>query len=174
MQDKRTLFRTFSDARLIDVVKNAKQFGYDDNVRSIALEVLKERDINESDLELTGNLTNHKFDYAQDLFRSYKITSKTAFLAYFITLFLKTIDIFHLLGVYEPGSLFHVIYWVSFAVFLIALTKSYFNHLNFYKAIGKELGTGDQIIFFLIGMPFYIFMYFFYKSQMKEEMLMIK
>lgn len=174
MQDKKTLFQTFSDARLIEVVKNARQFGYDDNIRNIALEVLKERDISESDLELTGNLTNHKFDYANDLFRSYDVTSKIAFIAYFIALFLKAIDIFHLFGIDEPSGLFYIVYWLILIIFLAALTKSFFDHLNFYKSIGKELGTGDQIIFFVLGMPFYIVMFFFYKSRMKEEMLMIK
>ena len=174
MQDKKALFQTFSDARLIEVVKNAKQFGYDDNIRNIALEVLKERDISENDLYLTGNLSNHKFDHSRDLFRSYEIASKISFIAYFVSLLFYAISVFHLFGIDEPGVFLSILYWLSFIIFLIALTKSFFDHSNFYKSVGKELGSGDQIIFFVVGMPFYIFMYFFYKSRMKEELLMIK
>ena len=174
MQDKKKYFETFSDARLIDIVKNANQFGYDDNIIRIALEILNERGISESDLKLTGNLTNSKFDYTQDLFHSYNSTSKFAFISYFVLLLLKAIDIFNLFGISEPGIFFSSLYWLILIIYFVSLTKSFLDHVAFYKSIDKELGTGDQIVFFILGMPFFIFMYFFYKSKMKEEMLMIK
>lgn len=174
MEDKKTLFQKFTDKRLIEVVKNARQFGYDDSIRNTALEVLKERGISEIDLELTGNLTNQRFDQAQALFNSNNTTSKLAFFLYFAAISMEAIDNFNLFGMGEPGGLYHIVYWTVVIGFLAALIKSFFDHLNFYKSIGKELATGDQIIFFILGMPFYIIMYFVYKSRMKEEMLMIK
>lgn len=173
MQNDKALFQTFSDARLIEIVKNARQFGYDDNIRSIAIEVLKERDISEEDLQLTGNLTNYKFDTAQDFYRSYNSSSTITFLTYLVLVFMKAITAFHLFGMDQPGTGYSIIYWIIFALYLITLIKSFLDHINFYKSVGKELGTGDQIIFFIIGMPLYFFMYFFYKSRMKEELQMV-
>ncbi len=173
MRDRKLLFQTYSDARLIEVVKNAKQFGYDESIRCLALEVLKERGITEDDLALTGNLTNSKFDYSQEVFYSYNTASKTAFIAYFVGLCMRAIDVFNLFGIDHPGLIFQLVFGLVIVSFLIALTKSFFDHLNFYKSIGKDPGTGDQLIFFLLGMPFYIVMYFFYRSRMKEELLMI-
>lgn len=173
MQDKKALFQSFSDGRLIEVVKNAKQFGYDKETINLALEVLKERDISETDLELTGNLTNAKFDSAADLFQSYNTFSKIAFIAYFVALFLRAITVFHLFGIYEPGTFMIIFYWLVLIIFLIALIQSFLIYLNFHKAIEKVVDTGGQIIYFALGMPFYIFMFFFYRSRMKEEMSML-
>ena len=173
MQDRKTQFQTFSDARLIEIVKNARQFGYDDTIQAIALEVLKERGISEADLQLTGNLSNYRFDRAEELYRSHSLFSKIAFFLYLLLLVLKGIDAFHLFGL-DTGMTLTLLYWVALVGYFAVLLKSFIDHVNFYKSIGKELGVGDQFIYLFIGMPFYIFMYFFYKSRMKEEMLMVK
>ena len=170
MEDNTKHFETFSDNRLIEIVKNAKQFGYDDKIRNVALQVLKERGITEEDLRLTGNLTNYKYDYTRTLYSSYVINSRIAFVSYSALAILETIASFHLVDIDQFG-LFPLLLLI---VFFISLIRSFFDHINFYKSLGKELGWGDQIIFFIIGMPFYIFMYFFYKSQMKEEMRMVQ
>ena len=174
MQDKKNLFETFSDNRLVEIVKNSKQFGYDDNTRNIALEVLKARGIGEEDLQLTGNLTNYKFDHARDLFRSYNESSNIALVAYLLLLVINAVVIFHIMGMNEPGNWYSIASWLVALIFLAALIKSFSDHTNFYKALGKEAGTGAHFIFFVLGIPFYMFMYPFYKSRMKEEMQMMQ
>lgn len=170
MHDKE-YFRKFSDNRLIEIVRNARQFGYDDNIKSNALEVLNERGISQQDLQLTGNLTNDKFDSVEYLYKSYTSHSNIAFIFYGVLLLLNGIRLFWLAdSVALPGLLS----WVLFVAFFVFFIMSFFNHLNFYKSIGKEMGVGDQLMYILIGMPFYIFMHFFYKSQMKEELKMIQ
>ena len=173
MNDSKEHFQTFSDNRLIEIVRNAKQFGYDDKIRNAALQVLAERGISEEDLQLTGNLSNYKFDYARTVYNSYVADSATAFFSYAAFLVFKVIIIFHLVNIDPSGWFALVLGPVLFILFLLFLVKSFMDHLNFYKAIGRELGLGDQIIFFIIGMPLYVFMYFFYKKQMREEMRMI-
>jgi hypothetical protein len=173
VQGNKELFKTFSDARLIEIVKNAGQFGYDDSIRSTALQVLKERNISEEDLQLTGNLTNYKFDYTRVLFRSYTTNSRIAFFSYLVLVLLKVVAVFRIVGVYDPPVFYTIIYWAIFILYLVVLVKSFLDHVNFYKSVGKELGVGDQIIFFVLGMPLYIVMFFFYRSRMKEEMQMI-
>jgi hypothetical protein len=167
-------FQTFSDNRLIEVVRNAKQFGYDDSIRNAALQILKERNITEEDLQLTGNLTNYKYDYTRSLYNSYIINSRIAFLSYGAFVIFQTITIFHFIDINQSGMFYLLFSLALLLLFFVSLVRSFFDHMNFYKSIEKELGVGDQIIFFIIGMPFYIFMYFFYKSQMKEEMQMVQ
>jgi len=174
MEDKTKNFETFSDSRLIEIVKNAKQFGYDEHTRNAALQVLKGRGITEEDLQLTGNLNNYKYDYTRKLFNSYISNSRIAFISYTVLLIYKGVSIFHIVDVDQSG-VFHLLFELGlFLLFLLFLTMSFVDHMNFYRSIDKQLGTGDQIIYFIIGMPFYVFMYFFYKSQMKEEMLMVQ
>jgi len=171
MDDKKESFRKFSDNRLIEIVRNARQFGYDDTIKRNALDVLKERGISQEDLQLTGNLTNDKFDSIEYLYNSYTTNSRIAFIIYGILLVLNAIRLFWLADLGALLSLPSLVLSVGFFVFFII---SFFNHLNFYRSIGKEMGVGDQIMYILIGMPFYFFMHFFYKSQMKEEMKMVQ
>jgi len=171
MDVKKESFRKFSDNRLIEIVRNARQFGYDDNIRNCALEVLKERGISQEDLQLTGNLTNDKFDSVEYLYKSYNTNSRIAFIIYGVTLILNAIRFFWRA---DLGALFDWPSLVLSVAFLVFFIISFFNHLNFYRSIGKEMGVGDQVMIILIGMPFYFFMHFFYKSQMKEEMKMVQ
>ena len=75
----------------------------------------------------------------------------------------------------DQSGLFSLLFSLALLLlFFVSLIRSFLDYNNFYKSIGKEPGFGDQIIFFVLGMPLYIFMYFFYKSQMKEEMQMVR
>ena len=170
MHDKES-FRKFSDNRLIEIVRNARQFGYDDNIKNNALDVLKERGISRQDLQLTGNLTNDKFDSVEYLYKSYTTNSNIAFILYGVLLLLNVLRLFWMA---DSLALPVLLSWVLYIAFFVFFIMSFFNHLNFYRAIGKEMGAGDQFMYILIGMPFYIFMHFFYKSQMKEELKMIQ
>ena len=173
MDDHTRQFHTFSDNRLIEIVKNAKQFGYDDNTRNAALRVLKERGITEEDLQLTGNLSNYKYDYTRNIYNSYISDSRIAFISWIAFLIYKFLAIFHFVDV-DPSGTFNLIFELALILlFLVFLTLSFVDHMNFYRSVDKQLGLGDQLVYFIVGMPLYIFMYFFYKSQMKEELRMI-
>lgn len=173
MSDKIAQFRKFSDTRLIDIVKQAKQFGYDDETRNAALLVLKERGISEQDLHMTGNLSNPEYDRARDYYKAYIANSRVAFVAYCTMIILRALDLFRIIDTSGYPGLYLGLLLAAFIFYFIPLVRSFLDHMNFYKAIGKKLGTGDQIIFFVLGMPLYFFMYFFYKRQMKEEMQML-
>lgn len=174
MNNKKEHFQTFSDSRLIEIVRNAKQFGYDDKTRDAALQVLKERDISEEDLRMTGNLSNHKYEYVEGLYKSYNTNSRIAFIAYGTLLIIKGVVIFKLININEDNWLFLIFYLGFFLLYLIAFARSFFDCINFYKAIGKDVGLSEHIIFIFLGMPFYIIMHFIYKRQMKEEMKMVR
>jgi lipopolysaccharide export system permease protein len=73
---------------LTDVVKNYKQYGYDDCIRKTALEILKTKGFEEDDLKFTGNDINYNYDRAIEISRVYKRNYETVFLYIFIWLFL--------------------------------------------------------------------------------------
>lgn len=174
MNDRKAQFRTFSDDRLIQVIKNARQFGYSDEIRTAALEVLEERDISEEDLHLTGNLANSRYDYALTLYNSYTINSGIAFVLYGVLLFVKALFLFGFVVMDQAGLIYLLFFLTGLTMYLVFLFRSLSSQINFYKAIGKELGVGDQLIFVLIGIPLYLFMFFFYRKQMAEEMQMVQ
>ena len=174
MTEKRELLEKLEDAKLIDVVKNYRQYGYDEEVRSAAINILKERGITEDDLKMGGNFSNHTYDNAEDSYRSYCNNSKIAFALYItLLLFIVAIPVVNFTNGTLVGVLLilKIICTISYLAFI---TVSFINHSDFYKAINKKISSADIMIYYTVGMPFYIFMYFFYKSQMNEEMKMIQ
>ena len=169
MPDKSETLKKLDNAKLIDVVKNYKQYNYDEDIRNMALSILAERGIDEEILRLTGNDKNSTFDSANDILLMYKKNSKLAFTFYALILATKILS--SLLG--RNSNLMYIVFLalaLFFVIcFLIFIIRSFFDQNNFYKIIGKEVGSGDQLTYFLVGMPLYIIFYFYYKNQMKEE-----
>lgn len=48
------------------------------------------------------------------------------------------------------------------------------NQNQFYKTIGQDYGTEGVMLYLLFGMPFYMFMFFYFRNQMKDKMKEIK
>ena len=168
--------KQFDDQKLIDIVKNYRQYGYEDALRNAALEILETRGIDMEMLKLTGNLENQTFNTANNLFTSFNRNSTIAFSLYgtwlcfrgLIFLFLKdnkTIDINFIAVFFLWGIL------ISYIVFFV---KAYLDQREFYKVIKKPDEAEIWIVYFLLGMPLYIFMYFYFKNQMKEQMHLIR
>lgn len=59
------ILNKFDNDKLIDVVKNYKRYGYDDELRDYAINLLGERGWNREDLQQFGYLTNHDYDEAE-------------------------------------------------------------------------------------------------------------
>jgi hypothetical protein len=162
------------DNKLIDVVKNYRQYGYDDELRTTAISILNDRGITKEQLQLTGDFENKTYDYAQELFSSFGKNSKIAFVLYGILL-LTNILVPILAYNSETLGLFTLILnWVALIGFIVFLIKSFMNQNQFYKAINKDYGTEGALLYLFLGMPFYIFMYFYFRNQMKEKMKEIK
>ena len=163
-----------NDSKLIDVVKNYRQYGYDDELRASAISILNDRGITKEQLQLTGDFENKTYDFAQELYNSFEKNSKIAFVLYGILL-LTNILIPILASNSDSLGLFTLILnWVSLIGFIVFLIKSFMNQNQFYKLINKDYGAEGALLYLFLGMPFYIFMYFYFRNQMKEKMEEIK
>ena len=164
--------RSLKDNGLIDIVKNYRQYGYDESTRQNALVILESRGISVDDLKLSGNFTNVEYESVKDIYNKYKSTTN-------LTLFFYTgIFIFRLLGNFRMpeyvGIALGIIWLIAFILFFVYLIKSFILHNDFYKKIGKNLSNAEQVAFFLLGMPFYVIMFFYYRNLMKDEMKIIQ
>lgn len=156
--------------KLFDVVKNYRQYGYDDQLRTAAIQILEDRGISVEQLKATGNFENQTYDVANDLFKSFMKNSKLAFIMYLI-LFASKLAVPILASNSELLSLAMFIVTIfSLVLYFVFLVKSFINQTQFYKAIGKEYGTEGALLYLLLGMPIYMFMYFYFKKQMKQKM----
>jgi len=173
MSDKSETLHKFDNAKLIDVVKNYKQYGYDDEIRNTALTILASRGIDEEALRLTGNDKNYSYDTTENIFKSYTSSSRYTILFYVLSLLLKVLIIILLASDETMELMLTVMFAISVVLYLAFLIRSYLKLNDFYKSMNRQIEVGEQIGYFIIGMPLYILVYFFYKSKMKEEMKML-
>lgn len=174
MTDKTAKLKSLNNEKLIDVVKNYRQYGYDDNLRNTAIEILGNRGVDENQLKLTGNFENETYNSSQEIYNSFKQNSMITFICYLVVLLTKiflSINYTNSESLILGLSIINLIVLISYLIFLI---KSFINQLNFFKTIGKKFNSGGVFVYFILGMPFYIFMYFYFRNQMKEEMKLIK
>ncbi|GAA4301297.1 hypothetical protein [Aestuariibaculum suncheonense] len=174
MTDYTNRLQNLTTEKLIDVVKNYRQYGYDEELRNSAISLLEHRGISREELKLTGNFQNKTYDFAHNLYTSFRRNSKIAFVLYIVIL-LNNI----LIPVLSHNSeiLSDLMLIANFAIvigYFVFLIKSFFNQNQFYKSINQDYGTEGALMYFLLGMPFYFIMFFYFRNQMKEKMKEIK
>lgn len=168
------VLESFDNSKLIDVVKNYRQYGYEDILRDTAIKILKDRGVDIDLLEKKGDLHNSKFELAQEFYHSYLRNSLYAFICYLVSFFIPIL-VLALGASYENiGVVFIILRVIMVLAFFILFIRSLMNQSEFYKLIAKDVGAWDVLIYIIIGMPFYIIFYFIYRRQMREEMKMIK
>lgn len=159
--------------KLIDVVKNYRQYGYSDEIRNYAITLLEQRGITRSDLQLTGNFENSKYDHVRHVFNAFNRNSKIAFILYTVFVSVRFILPHLLKRTDSVSTLLLVVYILSFVTFFIFLLISFLDQSRFYKLAGDDYGTDGALVYLFIGMPFYIFMYFVFKKQMREKLKLV-
>lgn len=157
--------KNLDDKKLIDIVKNYRQYGYDEDLRNTALSILRERGIDEEQLKLSGQFENYTYTSANLQFKAFRQNSKIAFTLYALTILCLLISIwtnFELL----PLLLF-LAFFLGFIAFLI---QSFSNQNSFFKLINEKHESQGAFLYFILGMPFYVFMFFYFSQRMKERM----
>ncbi len=169
LSEIQTRLQALDSNKLIDIVRNYRQYGYSDDVRSFALSLLEAQGITREDLHLTGNLENRRFDRVSEILDVYKRQSNIAFVFYglflvfwFVSTYLTSVS-----NVVNLGG------WICLIAYFIYLFKSFQSQSEFYKLTGEEYGSEGALVYVFLGMPFYIFMYFVFHNQMKERLKMV-
>lgn len=161
--------KTFDDNKLIDIVKNYRQYGYGDDIRNTAISILESRGIDLDVLKLRGEFTNSKYDDAKQEFDSFESSSKVAFVFYGLMIILMLVG--SLAKGNESIQLISVIlFWISLVVFIIFLIKSFVNQSKYYELIGKKESQLNAGLYFSVGIVIYFVMFFVFRKQMREEM----
>jgi hypothetical protein len=159
-----------SDDKLMDVVRNYLRYGYPPEIRDEALAILHQRGIDAESLHLSGKLVNFTAESAEALAKDYNRSSLMAFIFYGVSI---TSSILLKVSLHSSAPLAWTLLIINLASsisFIIFLIRSFIRHIDFYKKTGNPAGAEDAIVFFLIGMPLYIFVFFFYKNRMKERL----
>jgi len=166
--------QSLDNTKLIDAVKNYRQYGYDTALRNEAIQILKERGIDEEDLKLTGNFDNNQYDAAKDILAAHSRYSKKAFASY-VLLVVSNVSA-QIIGTSSETEalLFFGMSILVLVLFLLFIGKAMLSYYSFYKTLDKDPETSDMLIYFFLGLPFYFGMYFYYRNRMREEMMLIQ
>ncbi len=164
----------YSNDKLIDLVKNYRQYDIDESYRNTALKFLNDRGISEEELRFGGNLLNENYENALRYKTAYVENSKISLKLYFLTIIpiisgaVLNNNGFPILGkiLFGFGILIAILY-------LITLSKSYLNQVNFNKLLKKNT-TSNILILIIVGIPLYFLYFNFYKMKMKEDIKQIR
>lgn len=174
MDNKIERLEKFDDRKLVDVVKNYKQYGYGEEFKEAAIRILKSRGVDMEVLRLRGELRNHSYDEAKYLFDAFEGQSKAAFVFYILFIVFKIL----LESISESAETTFILVVLAFLGsiigFYVSLIKSFISQAKYYKLIGKKESQLNPILFFTVGMGFYAVMYFVFRKQMRDEMNSIR
>jgi|SRR5690554_102731 hypothetical protein len=170
MADLMTTLKTLDNSKLIDVVKNYKQYGYDEETRNSAISILEERGVSIQDLKLTGSFENQKFEEANRYYSSFFKNSKNGLILYCVALLSNIVSAYVSNESTIVLTLLLVVSWLSIIGYIVFLIKSLLDHNSLYKLIGSEDKTSGTTMYYILGAPFYFIFYFVFKKKFYREM----
>jgi lipopolysaccharide export system permease protein len=164
----------YSNEKLIDIIKNYRQYDIDESFRNTALRFLNDRGISEEELRFGGNLQNENYENALRYKTAYDENSKVTLVLYiFYIVFGISGAVLNNNGFPTLGTIFVIIGVLSLILFLIALSKAFINQSNFYKLLGQGKNMNILMVLFL-GIPLYFIYSVFFDRKMKEDLKLIR
>lgn len=164
----------YSDKKLIDLLKNYRQYDLDRSYKNTALQILNSRGVTEQELRFGGNLFNEKYESALRHKNAYDENSKIGFILYIVAFVLDIGGaILKNNGFPTIGKVLLIIGIISTVLYLIAFVKSLIAQSNFYKALGKKIMT-NSIVFIILGIPLYFLYYIYFNRKMKEDLKQVR
>lgn len=158
MEDERlSKIRNLDTAKLIDIVKNYKQYQYPVEFKTEALKILEERGITNNTLKISGNLENSEYDDAEEIYKKFTQYNNVALF-------------FYLTAGFSYLSDNSVLGFVLSFLFLGVMIMVFSSRNEFYRVIKEDDKDYASALFVIVGIPFYFFMYFLTKNDMKEKL----
>ncbi len=161
---------TFENEKLINIVKNFRQYKHALNYKQSALAVLNSRGISELELKMSGDLTNLNYENAVQYYIDFKENSKLGLALNSICLVLGLGGlILNNNGFPVVGKTFTVIAVLVLIFFLIVLKKTIKNQSSFYDFLEVKF-FNKAFILILIGMPVFYFYRKYFITKMEEDL----
>lgn len=158
MEDERlSKIKNLDNTKLIDIVKNYKQYHYPIEFKTEALKILEERGITNNTLKISGNLENLKYDDAEQIYKKFTQYNNVALFFYLTAGFAYMSN--------NSGLGFILSFLFLGVMILVFSTRN-----DFYKVTKEDDKDYSSALFVIVGIPFYFFIYFLTKNEMKEKL----
>ena len=156
--------------KLIDIIKNYKQYNYSVAYKNTALIILDSRGITKQQLKFAGHFTNQKFEDAIRLKNKYVEDSLLTLILYIIT------AVFILVGSILKNNYFpmsgNILFYSGIAIgiiFLFSISKAFMSISNLNKHLGND-SKYNAVLFLILGVPLYFLMHIFHIKRINEEL----
>jgi lipopolysaccharide export system permease protein len=173
-QQEKALVLSRTVPQLKDIVKNYRQYGYTEEVRSAAIQQLNLKGFSEMELKLSGDFENLKYSQALEAFNEFSSFSRKSLIAYFTTLVCFVgIIVFNNVETSFSAVLkfiFDVSLIISMLLFYFFTIRTLFSYSRFQKLVGKQQDITSWIIFLIFGPAIYVLLHISFKKKMKEEL----
>lgn len=167
------ILQSHDDDKLIDIVKNYHQFDYSQSYKNSSIKILTSRGITEEELRLSGNLTNHKYEDANREMTLYNENSRISLITYITYLVLIILGLVLNNNKFETlGNILVIIASITFIICFVYIFRSFINLSNFYKKFSDNTKI-NIFALYIIGLPLYFLIYFYYKKKLKEDIKQI-
>lgn len=164
----------YSNDKLIDVLKNYRQYELHISYYNTALQLLNSRGLSEQNLRFGGNLVNQNYENALRYKSAYDDNSNIASVLY-ITYVVFGVGglVLNNNGFPTLGPIFIIIAVLSFVIFIIALIKAYINQTSFYKLLENNK-TSNIIALILLGIPLNFIYKSFFSKKLEDDLKQIR
>jgi lipopolysaccharide export system permease protein len=160
----------FDNDKLIDLVKNYRQYGLGISYKTNALQLLNQRGITELELKLSGNLRNESFESGVRHLEDYHENATLANYAHF-TLLIFGIGglVLNNNGLPSVGKILVAIGIFLALIFLVLFTKVLKNQSEFYKILKKKFMT-HNVVFIILALPLFFLYRLYFNKKMNEDL----
>ncbi len=163
----------YPNKKLIDIIKNYRQYDFDESYRNTSLLLLKNRGISKEELRYGGNLYNENYENALRYKTAYDENSRIGMVLYiaYVILIISGL-VLNNNGFPTFGTILIIFGAICTAIFLIALIKAYVNQTNFYKIVSKNKSNIFPLL--ILAIPLYIIYEQFISKKIKEDLKQIR
>ncbi|MFH6770252.1 LptF/LptG family permease [Gaetbulibacter aquiaggeris] len=161
---------SYTNEKLINLIKNNEDLGFDETSRFKAIELLNARGITFEQIRENGIELKEQFDSSKKSSSDFKLHSKFSISLYVIGLaLLGLFFIFRNNNLSSLASASLQIGLISLVLYLFYYIKTYRNLNRFYKNIINK-NKKPNILFIIIGFPFYFITYFTLTRKVNDDL----
>ncbi|MCH7525234.1 MAG: LptF/LptG family permease [Bacteroidetes bacterium] len=164
----------YSNDKLIDILKNYRQYELHISYYNTALQLLDSRGLSKQNLKFGGNLINENYENALRYKSAYDDYSRIASVLY-ITYVVFGVGglVLNNNGFPTLGPIFIIIGVLSFIIFIIALINAYINQTNFYKLLENNKAS-NIIALILLGIPLNFIYKGIFSKKLEDDLKQIR
>ena len=166
--------KTYSDEKLIDLMRNYRQYELDVSYRNSAIQLMNERGFSREELRFGGKLNNENYENAMRFKRDYDEKAVIASFLYIVVLLIGVGGaVLNNNGFPVMGKIMIGIGSLALILYLFALMRIFSNHTQIYKLLGQNR-ISNLLYLLLLGIPLFPLYRYYFGNRLREDMKQIR